>query len=144
MVEITFRAFGIPQSQGSMRAFVPKGGKFPIVTHQKSPALKAWREVVALAVPKGVLLDGAVRVQMDFYMPIPKARPKELRTEKQRHEWMAPWRKPDLDKMVRAVLDAMTGVVFHDDSQVVVIHATKSYSGHPGVEVWISRVESIL
>jgi crossover junction endodeoxyribonuclease RusA len=122
-----------------MRAFLPKGGKFPIVTHQKSPALKAWREVVALAVPKGTILDGPVCVTLEFYMPIPKSRPRILHTEKQRLEWTWPAKQPDLDKMIRAILDALTGVVFHDDSQVVHLVSRKQYGNEPGVEVWVTQ-----
>lgn len=140
MGEIHFRAYGIPQSQGSMKAFLLKGGKFPIVTHQKSPALRAWREVVALAVPKGELLDGPLAATMQFHMPIPKSRPRVLMTEKQQHEWALPGKRPDLDKMVRAILDALTGVVMHDDSQICTLIASKAYGEKPGVEVWVSPV----
>jgi Holliday junction resolvase RusA-like endonuclease len=43
--------------------------------------------------------------------------------------------KPDLDKLVRSVLDALTGTVIRDDSQVVGLIASKLYDdqGHPGL-----------
>jgi Holliday junction resolvase RusA-like endonuclease len=41
---------------------------------------------------------------------------------------------PDLDKLVRAVLDALTAVAYRDDGQVTRITATKEY-GTPGLSV---------
>lgn len=48
--------------------------------------------------------------------------------------------KPDLDKLVRTVLDALTGVVIHDDSQVCGIVAQKDYAD-PGVQVVVTMIE---
>jgi Holliday junction resolvase RusA-like endonuclease len=44
---------------------------------------------------------------------------------------LAPAVKPDLDKLVRAVLDALTGVVFRDDCQVAGLSCSKLYADHP-------------
>lgn len=52
--------------------------------------------------------------------------------------------KPDLDKLLRALNDGLTGVAFHDDSQVVNIAATKRRAEpgeETGVEVNITRIE---
>ena len=49
--------------------------------------------------------------------------------------------KPDLDKLIRAVLDGLTGVAFEDDSQVILIQSSKTYGENQGV--WI-RIEQIL
>jgi len=35
--------------------------------------------------------------------------------------------KPDIDKTVRAIFDALKGILIHDDSQVVELHACKRY-----------------
>jgi Holliday junction resolvase RusA-like endonuclease len=45
--------------------------------------------------------------------------------------------KPDLDNVVKAVLDALNGVVYLDDAQVVNLVATKRYATEPRVEVYI-------
>lgn len=45
--------------------------------------------------------------------------------------------KPDLDKIVRAVLDACTGVVWRDDAQVYWVEAEKVYGPRPGVDVTV-------
>ena len=43
---LTFTVFGVAQSKGSMRAFTPRGMKFPIVTDSNRKA-KAWAQLVA-------------------------------------------------------------------------------------------------
>jgi Holliday junction resolvase RusA-like endonuclease len=44
---------------------------------------------------------------------------------------------PDLDKQIRSILDALTGVAYGDDSQVTRILASKEY-GSPGVEIEVT------
>ena len=51
---------------------------------------------------------------------------------------------PDLDKLVRAVMDALTECVYSDDSQVIDVAASKRYVPNathpPGVEVTINAL----
>lgn len=50
-----------------------------------------------------------------------------------------PATKPDVDKLERAVLDALTGVLWADDAQVVVLSADKVYSAQPLTFVTVTR-----
>lgn len=128
---IMFQVHGLPAPQGSTRAFVVKGK--PIIT-STAKGLSAWRRLVA-----DVAQDfapeqpwqGPVGIDLHFGLPKPKSAPKTRRV------W--PDKRPDLDKLTRAVLDALTYVVFADDSQVVEIRATKDY-GAPGVAVEVHRI----
>ena len=83
------------------------------------------------AIRAGRTLEGPVGIVLDFGIPKPKSAPKTRRV------W--PDKRPDLDKLSRSVLDALTYVIFADDSQVVHLRATKDY-GAPGVAVEIHRV----
>lgn len=47
--------------------------------------------------------------------------------------------KPDLDNIAKLILDAMNGVVYQDDAQVVVLSVTKCYSDDPGVTVIVTE-----
>lgn len=50
-------------------------------------------------------------------------------------------RTPDIDKLARAALDALTGVAFLDDKQVAVLRASKEYSDdRPGLHVAIREL----
>jgi Holliday junction resolvase RusA-like endonuclease len=64
-----------------------------------------------------VIFTGAVKVDAIFVLPRPKATPKK--------KTPPAIKKPDSDKLARAVLDGMTGVVYVDDSQVVDVHSRK-------------------
>lgn len=127
---IAFTAFGLPQPQGSAKAFI-RGGR-PIITTDNAK-LKPWREVVSYAAQEARgedwPLQGAVIVTARFYLPKPKT---------VKRAW--PTTRPDVDKLARGILDALTGVAFKDDSQVVKLDVEKHYDGVPRVEVEIEEV----
>jgi len=138
---IAFTVYGVAEQMGSKRAFVPKGWSRPVIT-DSNRNLKSWQTLVAESaqhaiakLPEGhrtLFLDG-VRLTVAFYFPRPKSLPKKV---------TAHLRAPDLDKVVRAVGDALSQVVFRDDRQVVDLVAMKRYAAEgdvPRVEV---RVES--
>jgi crossover junction endodeoxyribonuclease RusA len=140
---LAFTVYGEAQPQGSAKAFVPKGWKRPIITSD-NPDLKSWRQLVAEAANRALaqlpatdrdyLLEG-VRLTIAFYLPRPKSLPKRV---------TAHTKKPDIDKLVRAVADALTSIVFRDDSQVCELVTAKHYAAAgdiPRVEI---RVEPTL
>lgn len=135
---IAFRVYGAPQPKGSTRAFLPKGSRFPVVTSSNAK-MKPWAQEIsgaAASIARGVdTTDRAISVRLDFYLTRPASAPRRV--------W-APIRKPDLDKLVRAVLDALTGIAWVDDSQVVSIQTTKRFATPaepPGVSVSVSIEE---
>ena len=80
-------------------------------------------------------MRGPVRIGVRFYMPQPQSRRKE--------RW--PVVKPDLDKLVRSVLDALKGVAYEDDSQVVsfgpVLEKVYALPGEPtGAMIYVEPV----
>lgn len=128
---ISFQVHGLPVPQGSTRAWVIHGK--PIIT-SAAKGLSTWRRLVADVAQNYAPeepWDGPVGIELHFGLPKPKSAPKKKRV------W--PDKRPDLDKLTRAVLDALTYVVFADDSQVIEIQASKDY-GAPGVVVEIHRI----
>jgi crossover junction endodeoxyribonuclease RusA len=133
MNQVSFTIQGIAVPQGSMFAFTPRGWKRPIITSANSK-LKKWRETVrataikemGFAMPAGRHVP--LRVDLVFFLE--KAKSNKLYDAV---------KKPDLDKLVRGLLDGMTKVVYDDDSQIVELHASKSY-GQPRVEVRVEEV----
>ena len=78
--------------------------------------------------------SGPVRVHVSFYLPKPKSAPKRT---------IPHVKKPDIDKLMRAILDALKGVVWTDDSQVTSISATKDYaegSAMPRADIRIEQI----
>lgn len=139
---LEFTVLGIAQQMGSKRAFVPKGWSNPVIT-DSNRNLKTWQVLVSEAASAALrrlppieqtLLPrtAGVRVTLTCYLPRPASLPKR-RT--------AHTTAPDLDKLVRALHDALTAVVYHDDAQVDEIVAAKRYAG-PGESARIEvRIE---
>jgi Holliday junction resolvase RusA-like endonuclease len=100
------------------------------VLHSQGSALAVWRSTIAweatLAGCKPE--EGAIKLTLLFIMPRPK-------TIKRAEPSVA----PDLDKLTRAAMDALTSVAYGDDGQVTEIHAMKIYGGIPGLEVRVEK-----
>jgi Holliday junction resolvase RusA-like endonuclease len=137
---ITFTVYGLPQPKGSVRAFMRPGGRFPIMTSD-NPKVKAWQKVVGLGAvaARGAGQEaelGPVELCVTFYL----ARPQRLA----RKATPAHLTKPDVDKLLRAILDSMIGICFRDDSQVVKVTATKAYAeadDRPRATITVQSVE---
>lgn len=133
---VAFVVPGEPATQGSTKAFVVrrKSGKLgAAVVHDNAKTLP-WRGIArahALAVFHGKPWDFPVRVIATFAVTKPKSRPKR--------DTLAD-RKPDLDKLCRALGDALEGTVITQDSRIVEWQARKVFDGEPRTEV---RVEAL-
>lgn len=118
--------------QGSLRA-----GRQGQLYYSNSSALKPWRDKIATAIRAAlptdhVPVDVPVLVRVTFYMPRPKSVKREY-----------PTAAPDLDKLMRAVGDALTASsIYTDDARVVEWRARKLYADEvePGVEVEVALI----
>jgi crossover junction endodeoxyribonuclease RusA len=147
MSEVFFSVLGMPIAQGSKRVVPTKAGPRAIESNEKT--LRPWRQEIAVEAQQRMgstpLWRGPVRVTAYFFMPRPKGHygtgrnADTLRPSAPRF----PSSKPDLDKLLRAVLDALSGIVFADDSQVVSLDIAKLYADgrSPGVTVEVSLRE---
>lgn len=68
-------------------------------------------------------MDGPLELIVTFFMPIPKST--------KQSPFSPCFKKPDLDNLLKFILDALTGIAFHGDQQVVSIFAKKLYSDEP-------------
>jgi Holliday junction resolvase RusA-like endonuclease len=131
LTEIEFQVHGLPAAQGSKNQF---GGEM-------NKRLKPWRndiKVVAFGQMNGEPpWAGPVQVRATFIFPRPQS---HYRTGKHAGEVKpnAPgWKTsaPDLDKLMRALFDGMSGIVYRDDAQVVSSAESKIWGQTPGVTV---------
>lgn len=125
MTNVTFFVAGTPAPQGSKRFLGVQGGR-GVMVESAGDKVKSWRADVraaaAVAVPQP--LAGPVHVELEFRL----ARPKSVSPK--RRPW--PDVRPDVDKVIRATLDALTSAgAYGDDAQVVSLRAVKAYAG-PG------------
>lgn len=136
---IHFTVLGKARPAGSKRAFVNRKTGQPIVTDDSGKEGKAWRADVknsAHLAHQGPLLTGELTVVMTFYRPRPKA---HLRAngEVKDSAPKAPVTRPDVLKLARAVEDALTGVVYRDDSQITDELLQKRFGEPERVEVTV-------
>lgn len=77
-------------------------------------------------------LSGPLMISLDFAMPKPKG------ASKKQLMWHV--KKPDVDNLAKSVKDAMKGIVFEDDSQVVRLEVKKAYADSPGVLIRVCQI----
>lgn len=122
------------------------------------PGLSEQRMVVHFPIPDGTVLyenliktcyyqtgvnpfgaDEELRATIIAYYPIAKSTSK-----KKRQQMLAglirPTKKPDLDNVIKSILDALNKVAYHDDTQIVSLSMEKFYSDSPRVEVTINSI----
>lgn len=145
MRTLSFTVVGVAQTQGSTKAFIPKGWKRPVITND-NPKTKGWRQTIAhvaaieLQRPEhaGRFFAGPVALEVIFFLP----RPKTLLTKKLACVDVPHTKKPDADKLARAAKDALSKVIWHDDSQVTDLIARKRYcreGQHPCAVITVSE-----
>ncbi len=126
---IEFFVDGEPAPQGSKRAFRHAAtGK--IIMVESSAKVRPWRALVAHAASEAMagrpMEMGPVRMIATYYFCRPKA---HYNSKGQRKptapEFVA--KKPDLSKLQRSTEDALTGIVYRDDSQIVALTIAKRF-----------------
>lgn len=150
---IAFTVLGVAQPKGSAK-IVPLRRQFPVLLRSfrdlitavavtsDNPAVKRWQKEIAAAARAalaGVQLElaGAIALEVRFYLPRPKSLAKRYHGPH--------LKKPDTDKCLRSVFDALTGVVWKDDAQVTDVTVRKAYAelDEPArVEIRVSPVVS--
>jgi len=127
-MNLSFFAAGIPKAQPRVKAFV-RGGHAGIYTPDSA---ETWKQEVrrqAVANAPESIIAGVVRIELDFFLPRPKAHLDRHGVPKPKSPvWHC--KKPDLDNLIKAVTDAITDTqkVWLDDSQICEITATKTYA----------------
>ena len=119
---ISFSCDGTPVPQGSMKVI---NGH---ILHSQGSALAVWRSTVALSArfAGAKPVEGAIGIEILFRVRRPKTVKRDFPTV-----------APDLDKYIRGVLDALTGIAYQDDAQVINIKAEKVYSDMAGADIKI-------
>jgi Holliday junction resolvase RusA-like endonuclease len=138
-ISIMFTIYGHPVAKGRPR--FSTRGKFPVAyTPEKT---KNYESEVAMmakaAMGASEPLEGALEAFIYVTFAVPASYSKK-RTEACLSGQEKHTKKPDLDNVVKAVLDGMSDIVFLSDSQITSIHATKVYGEVAKVEVLVKQV----
>ena len=150
---IAFEVLGALATKGSGRAFTyrKKTGEVGVRITSDNPTLRAWEtraraEAVAARIRAGeglIARPAGVSLTAVFRLP----RPMKFSTPKyQAGRAFAPPHtvRPDVDKLLRALGDALRGAIYEDDAQIVTLSVGKRYAGLGegwGVAVTVERLE---
>lgn len=144
---LRFWAPGVASTKGSTRAFVipGKNGVKPraIITNMSGERAKTWASIVSGAALDAVNgappIDGSLQVTLVFFLPRPQAHSTKKGLRPNAPLWVS--KMPDIDKLARCALDALTGVVFVDDAQIARLVVEKRYAdGGAGASFAVERL----
>jgi Holliday junction resolvase RusA-like endonuclease len=147
---ITIEVLGTPAPKGSARAFYKAGMKRAVIVKDNSERQRGWdanvreraRRVVGdVAAPPFVDTPLSVSITFRLARPAGHYRKGALNALKPGAPAF-PRGKPDADKLARATLDSLTGIVFDDDARIVELVVLKRYAapGHEGATITVSAL----
>jgi len=135
-MKVTFTIPGVPQGKG--RARTTKRGI--TYTPEKTVLYENWIKMCYIEQVNKQLGEGQIGIRVFMYYPIPKSATKGKRLAME-HNIVRPTKKPDCDNVLKAIADALNGIAYKDDSQIVSVFIAKLYDKEPRVEV---EMESLL
>ncbi len=136
---IAFEVPGQPVGKGRPR-IGRVGGYARMFTPEKTISYESTVALFASQAMSGSeLLIGPVRALMKLTMAIPESWSKKKK-EMASAGLIRPTTKPDVDNVIKAIFDAVNGVVWRDDVQVVELQVTKFYGIKPGVSVSVEEI----
>lgn len=136
---VNFSIDGPPHGKGRPR-FRRFGNFVQTYTDAKTKSYETLvKEAAIKAMGSSPPLEGPVKLDLIIRLPVPKSYTKS-RTKDclNGSEW--PTKKVDIDNICKSVMDAMNGITYVDDSQIVILRAVKIYSADAGVDVKLSEV----
>lgn len=134
---IKFTVWGEPKGKGRQRYF--RRGTF-VGNYTPEKTRIAERSILAQALDSrpSAPLKGPVKIDIKFFMPIPKSVRKRLRPLME-SETFPHTKKPDIDNLVKSVLDPLNTVFWEDDRQIYCVSTSKCYGKIPRTEVIIEE-----
>lgn len=132
MAKIRFKIIGAPVAKGRPR-FARRGNFVTTYTPENTRTWEAFVKDQSNRHRPEKLWEGALLMTLVFYMPRPKSLPKKV---------IHHIKKPDLDNLAKSIKDALQGIIYRTDSQIVELNLRKIYGTcEHGVVVDIEEVE---
>ena len=131
-LKYTFEITPVPQGRPR---FVKRGNFVQAYDPKTSKEFKEKLKELALQ-QSPALSERALEVSIVFYMSTPKSKPKKWRESPPEH-----CSKPDADNLLKGTLDALTGILWKDDSQICTLKGHKEYSDNPRIEMEVHEID---
>lgn len=135
---IQFAIMGEPQGKGRPK-FTKNGHTYTpekTAAYEKAAALAYKRRYYGESFEKGVPLEMRIRAYCKVPQSASKAKKADMLSGRIR-----PTKTPDADNIAKIICDALNGVAYHDDAQIVRIAVEKYYGAAGYVEVALKEVK---
>lgn len=129
MKRLAFKIHGDTQPQGRPRA-MRMGKGIRMYDDPKSAAFKKHVQQSYNSLGIDSQLEGALHMEIAIYRKIPKSFSKKMR-QMAIDGIVRPVSKPDADNLAKTFMDALNGLAYKDDSQIVTLVASKYYAEEP-------------
>ena len=141
MQSVTFHVPGKPQGKARARTFYnPAAGKHVSHTPDNTVLYENLIKGQFLSQSDGFYLErgmpAALRIVARFLPPKSTAKKKQRQMLEGE---ILPLKKPDMDNIGKVVADALNGVAYHDDTQIVLVSAKKAYSAIEGLDITVEE-----
>lgn len=126
MQSLNFRVNGLPAPKGSVTR-MRNGAYLPAGTAASRMNFQNWKDNIASAarvhMGEQKPWHGGIRMMAEFQLPVPTTT-----IRKHQRGWFPHVKRPDVDKLARALLDPLKGIAWVDDSQVCFLTVNKVYA----------------
>lgn len=134
-MKIKFTVPGEPQ--GKQR---PRWSRVGTYTPRKTVVYETYiKEIFVISYPDYIPLEGALTMDIMAWLTIPKATSKKKK-KLMEERIIRPDKKPDWDNIGKVVSDALEGLAYKKDSQIVMGIVHKFYSTRPRLEIEITKI----
>jgi Holliday junction resolvase RusA-like endonuclease len=139
MKVITFSIPGPPQGKARPKVVRIKTGASVTYTPDKTVRYEELTRIRYRAAARGFKFadDAQLGVQITARYPVPKSKSKRVKAAMLSGQ-IKPAKKPDCDNIVKIVCDALNGIAYRDDAQIVLVQVAKEYDDEPRtfVRLW--------
>ena len=134
---ISFVIPGPPQGKARPRVIRTKSGKSMSYTPDKTVAYEELVRQRYMAAVDGIAVEGAAAliVTIIAYYPVPSSASKRRRAD-MLAGYERPTKKSDCDNIAKIICDALNGIAYRDDAQIVEARVSKRYTDGLG-ETWV-------
>lgn len=98
------------------------------------------KELFAVKYPDFVLVEDVLEIVLTAWLMIPTSGSKKKRAMMESNE-LRPGKRPDVDNLIKIVMDALEKLTYKNDAQIVSAKIDKYYSNKPGLDIKIYRIE---
>lgn len=141
MKEVYFIVEGKVQPKQRPRIYRNKNG-IHTVTPKKTIEYECKVRSAYIEACENTLFIGAVEIVLNVYVQIPKSTPKKERTSMSLGLIRPTVRNGDVDNMLKSIADALNGIAYKDDSQIVTATVRKFYAEKARAEITLREVEN--